>query len=137
MPIEKRFEHPKTPFPVGVEYYRAPAPKPDCWDEDFARLSAAGFRVVRSFTYWNWMEPRPGIYELDDFDRMFDLAEKHGLSVWLDIVLGTHGACPGVVDPRASRYAGRQPPWSTRGVPRRSRLSPRCDDPLLRPSRLA
>ena len=94
MPIEKRFEHPKTPFPVGVEYYRAPAPKPDCWDEDFARLNAAGFRVVRSFTYWNWMEPRPGIYELDDFDRMFDLAEKHGLSVWLDIVLGTHGACP-------------------------------------------
>ena len=94
MPTTKRFEHPKTPFPVGVEYYRAPTPKPDCWDKDFARLSAAGFRVVRSFTYWNWMEPRPGIYELDDFDRMFDLAEKHELSVWLDIVLGTHGACP-------------------------------------------
>ena len=36
MPITKRFEHPKTPFPVGVEYYRAPTPKPDCWDPDFA-----------------------------------------------------------------------------------------------------
>ena len=94
MPPTKRLEHPETPFPVGVEYYRAPTPKLDCWDEDFARLSASGFRVVRSFTYWNWMEPRPGIYELDDFDYMFDLAEKHGLSVWLDIVLGTHGACP-------------------------------------------
>ena len=94
MPTTKRLEHPKTPFPVGVEYYRAPTPKLDYWDADFARLSAAGFRVVRSFTYWNWMEPRPGIYELDDFDYMFDLAEKHGLSVWLDIVLGTHGACP-------------------------------------------
>ena len=94
MPTTKRFEHPKTPFPVGVEYYRAPTPKLDCWDEDFARLSAAGFRIVRSFTYWNWMEPRPGIYELDDFDYMFDLAEKHGLSIWLDVVLGTHGACP-------------------------------------------
>ena len=94
MPTTKRLEHPETPFPVGVEYYRAPAPKLDCWDADFARLRASGFRVVRSFTYWNWMEPRPGIYELDDFDYMFDLAEKHGLSVWLDIVLGTHGACP-------------------------------------------
>ncbi len=94
MPITKRFEHPNTPFPVGVEYYRAPTPKLDCWDADFARLSASGFRIVRSFTYWNWMEPRPGIYELDDFDCMFDLAEKHGLSIWLDIVLGTHGACP-------------------------------------------
>ena len=94
MTTAKRLEHPKTPFPVGVEYYRAPTPKLDCWEADFARLSEAGFRVVRSFTYWNWMEPRPGIYELDDFDYMFDLAEKHGLSVWLDIVLGTHGACP-------------------------------------------
>ena len=94
MSTTKRFEQANTPFPVGVEYYRAPAPKLDCWDADFARLSASGFRVVRSFTYWNWMEPRPGIYELDDFDYMFDLAEKHGLSVWLDIVLGTHGACP-------------------------------------------
>ncbi len=94
MPTKKHLENPKTPFPVGVEYYRAPTPKLDCWDADFDRLSAAGFRVVRSFTYWNWMEPRPGIYELDDFDYMFDLAEKHGLSVWLDIVLGTHGACP-------------------------------------------
>ena len=94
MSATKRLEHPETPFPVGVEYYRAPTPKLDCWDADFARLRASGFRVVRSFTYWNWMEPRPGIYELDDFDYMFDLAEKHGLSVWLDIVLGTHGACP-------------------------------------------
>ena len=94
MSATKRLEHPNTPFPVGVEYYRAPTPKLDCWDADFARLSASGFRVVRSFTYWNWMEPRPGIYELADFDYMFDLAEKHGLSVWLDIVLGTHGACP-------------------------------------------
>ncbi len=94
MSTVNRFAHPEPPFPVGVEYYRAPTPKPDYWDEDFARLRAAGFRVVRSFTYWNWMEPQPGVYELDDFDYLFDLAEKHRVSVWLDIVLGTHGACP-------------------------------------------
>ena len=34
MPTTKRFEHPTTPFPVGVEYYRAPTPKLDCWDAD-------------------------------------------------------------------------------------------------------
>ncbi len=90
----KRLEHPETPFPIGVEYYRAPIPKQECWDEDFARLRAAGFRVVRSASYWNWMEPRPGQYELEDFDQLFDLAEKHGLYVWLDIMLSTHGACP-------------------------------------------
>ena len=49
---------------------------------------------MRSFSYWNWMEPRPGDYEMEDFDRFFDLAETHGLSVWLDITLATHGACP-------------------------------------------
>ena len=87
-------EHPETPFPIGVEYYRAPIPKRDVWDEDFARIREAGLRIVRSFSYWNWMEPRPGLYELDDFDRLFDLAEKHGLLVWLDITLATHGACP-------------------------------------------
>ena len=86
--------HPEPPFPIGVEYYRAPTPKQEVWDEDFARIKAAGLRIVRSFSYWNWMEPRPGHYELDDFDRLFDLAEKHGLFVWLDITLATHGCCP-------------------------------------------
>ena len=65
----KRLGHPETPFPVGVEYYRVPTPKQECWDGDFARLSAAGFRIVRSASYWNAMEPRPGQYELADFDR--------------------------------------------------------------------
>ena len=86
--------HPDTPFPIGVEYYRAPAPRPEYWDGDFARLSAAGFHIVRSASYWNWMEPRPGQYELDDIDLLFDLAEKHNLYLWLDVMLGTHGAGP-------------------------------------------
>ena len=72
-PIEKsRLGHPATPFPVGTEYYRAPMPPQDFWDEDFAAIRAAGMRIVRSFTYWNWMEPQPGRYELDDFDRFFE-----------------------------------------------------------------
>ena len=90
----KRLGHPETAFPVGVEYYRVPTPKQECWDGDFARLRAAGFRIVRSHSYWNAMEPRPGQYELDDFDRLFDLAARHDLSVWMDIMLATHGACP-------------------------------------------
>ena len=94
MPNVKCFERPESPFLVGVEYYRAPIPKLDVWDDDFARISAAGMRIVRSFSFWNHMEPRPGLYELDDFDYLFDLSDKHGLLVWLDITLATHGACP-------------------------------------------
>ena len=93
--IETRFEDAADgAFPVGVEYYRAPTPRQDVWDDDLRRVRAAGFRIIRSHSYWNWMEPRPGIYELDDFDRMFDLGEKHGLYIWLDMMLATHGACP-------------------------------------------
>ena len=91
---QAHFGIPGASFPVGVEYYRAPTPNRDVWDGDFARIRAAGFRIVRSFSYWAWMEPAPGQYELDDFDEMFDLAEKLGLFVWLDITLATHGACP-------------------------------------------
>ena len=108
----RKREHPDTPFPIGTEYYRGPTPRPDCWDGDFARLRAAGFRIVRSHSYWNWMEPSPGRYELDDFDRLFDLAERHDLAVWMDVMLATHGACPewltrDVPDLRVVTYRGQ------------------------------
>lgn len=38
-----------------------------------------------------------GVSELgftDYFNRLFDLAKKHGLFLWRDITLATHGACP-------------------------------------------
>lgn len=92
--MAERFVHSDTPFPIGVEYYRGGAPRPECWDEDFANIRAAGFRIVRSASYWNWMEPARDAYRLDDYDVMFDLAAKHGLSMWLDVMLATHGAAP-------------------------------------------
>lgn len=82
------------PFPVGTEYYRAPMPPQEFWDRDFAAIRAAGMRIVRTFSYWNWMEPAPGRFELDDFDRFFELAARHDLLVWFDLTLATHGACP-------------------------------------------
>ena len=85
---------PSCPFPVGTEYYRAPMPPQKFWDEDFAAVRASGMRIIRTFSFWNWMEPQPGCYELDDFDRFFELAAKYDLKVWFDITLATHGACP-------------------------------------------
>jgi beta-galactosidase len=64
------------------------------WDEDFARIRAGGLQVVRSFTFWNWMEPEPGVIQLDDIDLFFDTAARHDLYVWLDLPLATHGSCP-------------------------------------------
>ena len=75
--------HPSHPFPVGTEYYRAPMPPQELWEEDFAAIRASGMRILRIFTYWNWIEPRPGGYEFDDIDRVFELAEKNDLHVWV------------------------------------------------------
>jgi beta-galactosidase GanA len=85
---------PHCPFPVGVEYYRAPVPPTQFWDNDFKRISDAGLTIVRAFHPWNWAEPAPGQFEFDDLDLFFDLAHKHRLKVWLDIPVGTHMACP-------------------------------------------
>ena len=84
----------KQCFQVGVEYYRAPMPPQSLWKEDFAAIRKAGFHIIRTFSYWNWMEPQRGVYELDDFDRFFALAAENGLDVLFDITLATHGTCP-------------------------------------------
>ena len=130
-------QHPDTPFPIGVEYYRAPIPKQSLWDEDFAMIRASGMHVVRSFSFWNWMEPAPGSYQLDDFDLLFDLAEKHHLFVWLDITLATHGACPEWLtrqhpDIVAVDAAGQPaPPWAGNAAPQGGMIH--CyDHPLWR-----
>ena len=84
----------ERPFPVGVAYYRPPSPQPEYWDEDFRRISAAGMSIIRAWYSWNWVETLPSQYEFDDLDRMFDLAAKYGLKMWVDATLGTHMACP-------------------------------------------
>jgi hypothetical protein len=81
-------------FLLGVEYYRAPMPPQEFWDHDFAAIRKSGMRIVRTFSYWNWIEPQPGKYELDDFDRFFETARKHDLLIWFDLTLATHGAAP-------------------------------------------
>ena len=91
---ENLFPHPTKTFPIGVEYYRGGSPNPDVWEKDFERIKESGFTIIRSASYWNWMEPAPGKYDMSDYDLFFDLAQKNGLYVWLDIMLATHGACP-------------------------------------------
>ncbi len=84
-----------SPFRIGTEYYRAPMPPEKFWQEDFAAIRKVGMSIVRMFVYWNWLEPRQGIYEFEDIDRMFEVARKNKLSVEFSLTLATHGACPG------------------------------------------
>ena len=114
---------PRCPFPVGVEYYRAPVPPTKFWDEDLARIRAAGMCIVRTFTPWNWIEREPGKFDFDDFDMLFDLAAKRHLRIWLDTPVGTHMACPEWMirkhpDMKVEKYDGRvQHPTAGRATP--------------------
>ncbi len=94
MAADLRFRTASHPFPVGTEYYRAPMPPQEFWQEDFAAIRESGLKIIRTFSYWNWIEPASGKFELDDFDRFFDLAAENGLLVWFDLTLATHGSCP-------------------------------------------
>lgn len=91
--VPARFDQ-ETKYQVGVEYYRSPMPPMEMWDGDFAAIRSAGFDPVRTFCSWNWMAPEPEKFELSDFDRLFELAAKHGLKVVFDFTLSTHMACP-------------------------------------------
>jgi len=83
-----------VPFKFGIAYYRGPAPDQAFWEDDFATISKAGFHMIRTFCYWHWLEPEPGVYQLDDIDLFFELAAKYDLEVVFDFTLATHGACP-------------------------------------------
>ncbi len=51
-------------------------------DEDFARIAALGLDVVRFFLMWSTFQPAPDELDegaLDDFVRVLDCAERHGL----------------------------------------------------------
>ena len=135
MAADEGFGIPGVPFPVGVEYYRAPTPKPEVWDEDLRRIRASGMRIVRSFHDVELDGAAAGgSTSWTSFDRLFDLAEKHDLYVWLDMALATHGAGPEWMtrdfpDMRVVNQRGRAAtPVASAAMPQGSQI------PLLRPS---
>ncbi len=85
---------PHRPFPVGIEYYRPPTPRPEHWKQDLATIAAAGLTIVRTFYSWDWSWPEPNCFDFSDLDALMDLAAEQGLKFWIDTPLGTHMACP-------------------------------------------
>jgi len=65
----------------STQYYRPPFPDRSRWAEDLRQIRETGFDTLYVSLYWAWVEPRPGEFEWDDFDRLFELAGKEGLRV--------------------------------------------------------
>lgn len=72
-------------FYLGSSYYPEWWAEQE-WDEDFAKMQALGFNVVRMGEFaWSWYEPSEGNYNFAPMLRALDCAHKHGIYV----VMGT------------------------------------------------
>jgi beta-galactosidase len=85
---------------LGAQYYRPPFPNDHYWDDDMRRMADAGLNTVQLWVLWGWVEPSPGEWLFDDYDRLVDLAGRHGLGVVLSAIseiqpYWIHRAVPG------------------------------------------
>lgn len=59
---------------AGLEYARIPH---ELWKDRLLRLKRAGFNCIEIYTFWNWHEPKEGV---------FDFNEDHDLGAFLRLV---------------------------------------------------
>jgi len=71
---------------LGVQYYRPPFPDAKYWEDDFARIKDCGLNTVQLWVLWGWVEPKPGEFCFDDYDRLAELADQSGLGVILSTI---------------------------------------------------
>jgi beta-galactosidase len=95
---------------LGVQYYRPPFPQSRHWKDDLARIRASGLDTLQLWVVWGWVEPSPGEFAFDDYDRLVELAGHEGLSVVLSTIAAVqpywiHRVVPGseMVDHRGNR----------------------------------
>lgn len=86
-------------FTLGVQYYRAPFPERRHWEDDLRGMKDAGLDAVQLWVLWSWVESRPGRFDFDDYDRLVELVDKHGLRLVVSAIAELH------------------PPWIHREVP--------------------
>ena len=76
----------KTYFPFGSQYYRAPSPHKDEWENDLKNMASYGFNTVKFWVQWRWNNPSEGKFYFDDIDKLMDLADKYNLRVMLNTI---------------------------------------------------
>jgi len=76
-------------FIYGTQYYRAPTPLPEEWEEDISRFEELGINAFQIRAQWRKNEPSEGNYCFEDIDRLFDLAKKYNRKVIFKFMLET------------------------------------------------
>jgi beta-galactosidase len=68
-------------FPYGSVYFRKSNPPRESWEQDYSRAAEDGVTAFRHWFIWGSTEIAPGVYDWDDYDRQFELAEKHRIKL--------------------------------------------------------
>ena len=72
---------------LGTQYYRPPNPPQRDWERDLALIKDTGLDLVRTWLYWARVNPRPGQWVWEDYDRFMDLADRHGLKALIQLMM--------------------------------------------------
>lgn len=76
----------KSSLFIGTQYFRPPNPRQEDWDRDLRRVKETGLELLRVWLYWAFVNPRPGVWVWDEYDKLFSVAEKNGLKVLLQLI---------------------------------------------------
>ncbi len=93
-------------FPIGATYAPlAKAAEVDIseWPQDIENIAKLGLTTFRLFLCWDRVEQVPGVRDFSKVDLAFDLAEKHGLRVIVNMG-GTFANLQSVYAPRHLVY---------------------------------
>lgn len=75
---------------LGTQYYRPPFPNERYWEDDIRQMADSGLNTIQLWVVWAWVEAEPGKFRFDDYDRIVEVADKHGLEVVLSTIAAIH-----------------------------------------------
>jgi beta-galactosidase len=76
----------ELPFIFGTQYYRAPTPESECWENDLQHIKELGMNSIKFWVQWRWTHRQENTFYFDDIDQLMDIANKNDLKVTLNII---------------------------------------------------
>jgi beta-galactosidase len=75
---------------LATQYYRPPFPEKKYWKQDLYKIKESGLNAIQLWAIWAWIEMKPGQFYFEDYDELFDEAEKLGLGVIISSIAELH-----------------------------------------------
>lgn len=71
---------------LGAEIYLEPGQTPQQVEHWVKELSDNKMPIARVFMMWNYLEPKPGVWDFTLYDALFKTAEKYGVKITATLV---------------------------------------------------